>query len=256
MNGPGQRLARSAGWSAGIALAGVAGAQIGPAVTLLGVFRPELWPSLAGRGLADHVALTIDDGPDPVATPEFLDLLAARGVRATFFMLGAAVAKVPEIAAEVAAAGHDIGVHGWNHRPLPPQGPLATYDNLARARDRIAEATGRVPRLFRPPYGVLTGSALAAGRRLGMTPVLWTAWGREWRRAATPASVYATLVRGLDGGGTVLLHDSDRYAPPGSWRAMLGVVPVLQSAQAAATTRIGAANAVVRHLDAKRAVVP
>jgi peptidoglycan/xylan/chitin deacetylase (PgdA/CDA1 family) len=73
MKGSGQRLARpaarsvagSAAWSAGIALAGVAGAQIGPAVTLLGVFRPELWPSLAGRGLADHVALTVDDGPDP-----------------------------------------------------------------------------------------------------------------------------------------------------------------------------------------------
>jgi peptidoglycan/xylan/chitin deacetylase (PgdA/CDA1 family) len=223
MKGSGQRVA----WSAGIALAGIAGAQIGPAVTLAGVFRRELWPSLAGRGLADHVALTIDDGPDPVATPRFCDVLAARDARATFFMLGAAAAKAPSVAAEVAAAGHDIGMHGWTHRPLPRQGPLTTYDDLARARDRIADATGQVPRLFRPAYGVLTGSALAAARRLGLTPVLWTAWGREWRRGATAASVYATLLRGLDGGGTVLLHDSDRYAPPGSWRAMLGVVPLL-----------------------------
>jgi peptidoglycan-N-acetylglucosamine deacetylase len=218
-----QRLA----WLTGGALTGIAAAQIGPGFAVLATLRPRLWPALAGLGASDHVALTIDDGPDPKATPQFLEVLAARGVHATFFMLGAAVAKSPGLAADVAAAGHEIGVHGWNHRPLPRLGPLATYDLLARARDRVAAATGQAPRLFRPSYGVLTGAAIVAARRLELTPVLWTAWGREWRPGATTTSVYATLARGLAGGGTVLLHDSDRYAPEGSWRAGLGAVPLL-----------------------------
>lgn len=202
----GQRLA----WLAGGALAVTAAGQIGPAFTVLATLRPWLWPALAGQGTPDHVALTLDDGPDAKATPQFLEVLAARGVHATFFMLGAAVAKSPGLAADVAAAGHEIGVHGWHHRPLPRLGPLATYDLLARARDRVAAATGQTPSLFRPSYGVLTGSALAAARRLELTPVLWTAWGREWRPGATTGSVFATLARGPGGGGTVLLHDSDR----------------------------------------------
>jgi len=230
-----QRLA----WLAGGALAGMAAAQIGPGFAVLATFRPRLWPALAGLGALDHVALTIDDGPDPAATPQFLEMLAARGVHATFFMLGAAAAKSPALAAAVAAAGHEIGVHGWNHRPLPRLGPLATYDLLARARDRIAATTGQAPRLFRPSYGVLTGSALAAARRLELTPVLWTAWGRECRPGATTSSVCATLARGVIGGGTVLLHDSDRYAPEGSWRAGLGAVPLLLDECASKGWRVG-----------------
>jgi peptidoglycan/xylan/chitin deacetylase (PgdA/CDA1 family) len=224
------RLARSTGQlagSAGFALAAVAAAQAGPAVAALGTFCPSLCPALAGRGLAGHVAVTFDDGPDPAATPRFLETLAARGVRATFFMLGAAVARAPGLAAEVAAAGHEIGVHGWTHRPLLRSGLRATRDDLARARDRVAEATGTVPWLFRPAYGILTGSALVSARALRLTPVLWTAWGREWRPGATTGMVLATLAAGLDGGGTVLLHDSDRYAPAGSWRAALGAVAPL-----------------------------
>jgi peptidoglycan/xylan/chitin deacetylase (PgdA/CDA1 family) len=142
-------------------------------------------------------------------------------------MLGAAVARAPGLAAEVAAAGHEIGVHGWTHRPLLRRGPQATHDDLTRARELVAETTGTVPWLFRPAYGIPTGAALVSARALGLTPVLWTAWGREWRPGATPDMVLATLATGLDGGGTVLLHDSDRYAPPGSWRPVLAALPAL-----------------------------
>jgi peptidoglycan/xylan/chitin deacetylase (PgdA/CDA1 family) len=91
----------------------------------------------------------------------------------------------------------------------------------------VAAATGVVPRLYRPPYGVLTGGALLAARQLGLTPVLWSDWGREWTRGATPESVYAALTRDLRGGGTVLLHDSDCTSPPGSAAAALGALPLL-----------------------------
>jgi len=211
----------------GLAAAGLAVAQAGPGITALSPVRDRLFPRLSGRGWAGHVALTFDDGPDPAATPLFLEALADRRLRATFFMLGSRVAREPAMAAEVAAAGHEIGVHGWEHRFLPLRGPRATFADLARARDVIAEATGRVPWLFRPPYGVLTSPALAAARAWGLTSVLWTCWGREWTPGSDAATVYATLADGLDGGGTVLLHDSDVTSPAGSCRAALGALPAL-----------------------------
>jgi len=222
-----RRAATRAGLGAALAAAGLAVAQAGPGVTALRPVRLALFPRLAGRGAADHVALTFDDGPDPAATPHFIKALADRRLRATFFMLGSMADRSVSLAAEVAAAGHEIGVHGYDHRYLPLRGPRATYDDLARARDAIAAATGSEPGLFRPPYGVLSTSALISARRLGLTPVLWTTWGREWTAGATAGSVYATLAADLAGGGTVLLHDSDCTSPAGSWRAGLGALPML-----------------------------
>jgi len=201
--------------------------QAGPGITGLGPVRTALFPLLSGQGRSDHVALTFDDGPDPAATPLFLDELRARNVRATFFLLGSQVSLAPRLAAEIADAGHEVGVHGWEHRYLPLRGPRSTYDDLARAVDLIVARTGTVPRLFRPPYGVLSTGALLAARRLGLTPVLWSSWGREWTPGASPESVYQTLLTGLRGGATVLLHDSDCTAPDGSWRNALGALPML-----------------------------
>ena len=194
-------------------------AHLGPGVTAIGPVRRTLFPRLAGCGDAEHVALTFDDGPDPGGTPAILDVLAQSKVHATFFMLGSMAAAAPGLTREIAAAGHEIAVHGWVHRTLAAQSPAAAYGDLARARDVVAELTGQVPAWFRPPYGVLTTGALAAARRLGLRPLLWTCWGREWDRGATPASVFRTLLRDLDGGGTVLLHDSGQQARPGSAQA-------------------------------------
>ncbi|NUS15313.1 MAG: polysaccharide deacetylase family protein [Streptomyces sp.] len=182
-------------------------------------------PGLAGKGRPDHVALTFDDGPDHLSTPHFLRLLDARGIRATFFLLGSMLARNPRLGAEMAAAGHEIALHGWEHRPLLLRGPRATYDDLARARDLVAGTTGRAPTLFRPPYGVMNAAAHHACRRLGLTPVLWTCWGEDWRRRATPASVHRTVTADLRGGGTILLHDSDCTSATGSWRTTLAALP-------------------------------
>jgi peptidoglycan-N-acetylglucosamine deacetylase len=211
-----------------LAAAGFAVVQAGPGITGIGPVRSALFPLLAGQGLPDHVALTFDDGPDPIATPLFLEALGAHDIRATFFMLGSQVSMAPRLAAEVADAGHEIGVHGWEHRYLPLRGPRAIYDDLARAVDVIEARTGQVPTLFRPPYGVLSTPGLVAAHRLGLTPVLWTCWGREWTSGASPESVFATLVKDLTGGGTVLLHDSDCTSPTaGSWRPALEALPML-----------------------------
>jgi peptidoglycan-N-acetylglucosamine deacetylase len=221
-----RRPGRWAAWLAATA-AGAAVAHAGPGITGIGPLRMLAFRRLAGQGDPSHVALTLDDGPDPESTPEFVRVLAERGVRATFFMLGSMVAKAPGLAAEIAAAGHEVGVHGFDHRYLTVRGPRATRSDLTRATDLIADVTGKRPTLFRPPYGVLTGPALLTARELGLTPVLWGSWGREWAPGASPASVLQTLLRGLDGGVTVLLHDSGCTSPPGGWQTGLAAIPPL-----------------------------
>lgn len=216
------RLLRAAALAAAPALVA---AHAAPVVSAFGPLRNRAMPRLAGRGRPDHVALTFDDGPDPLSTPHFLRLLAERRVRATFFLLGREAHRSPGLVREIAAAGHEVGVHGWLHRPLLLRGPRATHDDLARARDTVGDLTGERPALFRPPYGVMSTGAHLAARRLGLTPVLWTCWGEDWTARATPRSVHRTVTSDLDGGGTVLLHDSDCTSAPGAWRSALGALP-------------------------------
>ncbi len=209
-------------------LAGFAAAQAVPALAALPGPRRLLFPRLAGIGRPDHVALTFDDGPDPRSTPRFLEQLASRGVRATFFLVGEQVVRHPQLAREIAAAGHELAVHGLRHRLLLRYPPGRVYADLARSYDLVGEAAGRPPRWFRPPYGVLSTGAVAACRRLGMRSVLWTAWGRDWTATATGRSVSALIARDLHGGGTVLLHDTaSDTAAPGSWRSTLDALPRL-----------------------------
>jgi peptidoglycan/xylan/chitin deacetylase (PgdA/CDA1 family) len=232
---PGGTLLRT---GAGV-LSLLAAAHAAPAISTFGPLRNRFLPGLAGQGDPGHIALTFDDGPDQLSTPHFLRLLDARGVRATFFLLGSMAVRFPEVVREMADAGHEIAVHGWAHRPLLLRGNRATYDDLARARDSIGRITGVAPKLFRPPYGVMTAGTHLACRRLGLTPVLWTAWGEDWRARATPRSIRDTVLHDLRGGGTVLLHDSDCTSATGSWRNTLGALPLLLEAFEARGWRTG-----------------
>lgn len=205
----------------------VAAGHIGPAATWLPWVRTGLHPRLAGLGRPDHVALTFDDGPDPRSTPQVLAALERLSLRATFFVLGEAVRSHPRLCAAIADQGHELAVHGWSHsRPWLPL-PLRDRSEVERAVRAVREAAGAQCRWYRPPYGILTGGRWAAARHAGLQPVLWSAWGRDWEAGATPASVLATLTGALRGGGTVLLHDSDRASAPECWRATLEALPLL-----------------------------
>jgi peptidoglycan/xylan/chitin deacetylase (PgdA/CDA1 family) len=206
-------------------LAGLGAIYAAPALTARGPVR-RLFPRLAGEGARDGIALTFDDGPDPAGTPAVLAELARLGWTATFFLLGSQVRKFPDMAREVAAAGHEIAVHGEEHRQHVGRSPLDLRRDLERATGVITEVTGVRPRWFRPPYGVLSAGTLPAAARLGLTPVLWTTWGKDWE-VTTPERIVSLLVDGLRPGGTLLLHDSDCTSTPGSWRATAAALPLL-----------------------------
>jgi peptidoglycan/xylan/chitin deacetylase (PgdA/CDA1 family) len=232
------RLAGLARYTAGLAAVGAL-AQAAPAVTSLGPVRAALWPGLTGLGAPGHVALTFDDGPDPASTPLFLDALEQAGVHATFFLLGGMVRRAPWLARRIAEAGHEVALHGWAHRAHLAVSPAQTFRDLRQGRDEIAEATGRTPGRYRPPYGIATAATFAACRSLDLRPVLWSAWGRDWTARATAESVFHTVGRDLRGGGTVLLHDSDCTSKPESWRATLGALPLLLAHCAEQGWRVG-----------------
>jgi peptidoglycan/xylan/chitin deacetylase (PgdA/CDA1 family) len=219
---------------------GVAGlAHVAPAASAWRQMRCRVVPRLAGVGRAGHVALTFDDGPDPRSTPAVLDALDRLGWKATFFVLGSQVRAAPTLAAEVAARGHEIGIHGDRHTSHLRRPVWWTVPDVARAVAVVSDVTGTVPHWFRPPYGALASSSLVAARRHGLQTVLWTSWGRDWRADADGASVTATVEATRRPGATVLLHDSDVTSAPGSWRATLSALPRLAERWAAESLEVG-----------------
>ena len=176
-------------------------------------------------GDPDGVALTFDDGPHPEGTPAVLDCLARAGATATFFLVGEQVERHGSLAAEVAAAGHTVGVHAHRHRNLLRLTPLQLAADLDRAADVIAGATGSPLRVHRPPYGVFSPLGLRMVRRRGWRPVLWSRWGRDWSARATARSIADRLTRRLTAGDILLLHDADHYSAEGSWRRTVAALP-------------------------------
>src|ERR1700677_4967857 len=175
----------------------------------------------SGRGYA----LTFDDGPHPDGTPAVLEILAHAGVRATFFLVGEQVQRNPALAGEIAAAGHEVGLHCHRHRNLLRLAPRQVRADIARARDTTETATGRAIGLYRPPYGVLNASALRQARSHGWRTLLWSQWGRDWEARATPESILARVTAGAGEGSVLLLHDADNYSAPGSWRRTVAALP-------------------------------
>ena len=133
---------------AGVAAATSALGYALPSVTAISAVR-RCVPRLAGRGRPGHVALTFDDGPDARGTPEIADILGELDVAATFFVLGEQVAAHPDEARRLVAEGHEIALHGWNHRNSLFVSPHGLRASLVRALDEIERdhggAAGVVP---------------------------------------------------------------------------------------------------------------
>jgi peptidoglycan/xylan/chitin deacetylase (PgdA/CDA1 family) len=140
-----------------------------------------------------------------------LETLAAAGARAAFFVIGEQVERRPELAARIVASGHLIALHGYRHRLQLRMRPSRVTDDLARGAAAIEDATGTAVRRHRPPYGIYSPAGLYAAREAGLDPLLWSRWGKDWRRFTTPERIAARSTAEIAAGDVILLHDADFY---------------------------------------------
>lgn len=157
------------------------------------------------------VWLTIDDGPDARCAPAFLELLAARGIRASFFAIGRQVARHPGISREIIAAGHTLENHTFSH-PAGRWWALPRHfirEEMRQASDVIAEVTGTSPQWFRNPVGMCPWGVHPAARTLGLRVAGWSAAGGDGCRRA-PSESLEKIARALRPGAIVLIHAGDR----------------------------------------------
>ena len=164
------------------------------------LFAPSIYQGPASRRA---IALTFDDGPSE-STPLLLDVLAASRVTATFFQCGMNVARLPEIARQVASA-HEIGNHSHTHPRFWFCQPAFIREELTRAQATIENIAGASPSLFRAPFGVRWPGMREAQKRLRLMGVMWTVIGRDWKLNA-PA-ITRRVLNTVRNGAIICLHD-------------------------------------------------
>lgn len=151
------------------------------------------------------IALTFDDGPHPKTTPAILKVLKEKDVKATFFMLGENVQQYPDLAAQVAQAGHEIGSHAYTHRYLKDLSRETCAKELDDTEQLLEKIAAR-PQLFRPPGGLFDDAVLAEAEQRGYTMILWSVDPTDWKRPGVKF-VVETVLKKARAGGIILLHD-------------------------------------------------
>lgn len=157
---------------------------------------------------APVIALTFDDGPSPEITPALIDELAARRVKASFFVLGKLAEEYPEIIEQMYAAGNEVDIHGWDHQHrLPTLSDGELEAEIFNSRRAVYQATGADPPYLRPPYGAIDK---VTAEKIKLPMMLWNLDPRDWElRDAEKLKEY--LVEHAFDGAVVILHD--QYQP-------------------------------------------
>lgn len=153
------------------------------------------------------VALTFDDGPSPVWTPQILDELKKAQVKATFFMLGEHVEQYPDVARRVAKEGHEIGNHTYDHHTLIYFKPEELEKEIAGADKAIQNITGLKTKYFRPPKAWLTTEEKKQIRKMGYETVLWSLNSKDWV-TFDDRYIIKYILRHVQPGDIILFHDS------------------------------------------------
>ena len=161
----------------------------------------------------NYCAVTFDDGPGPY-TAALLDLLAARGITATFFVLGHNAERRPDMIRRMLADGHEVASHGYSHANMRRLKPEAQFLEIKKTLD-VLHALGAEVRYFRPPYGRYTPETVAKAQALGLTIMLWSLDSQDWKRSVSRLdgwrSVSPTVQRSFAGlRGVLLFHDTHK----------------------------------------------
>ena len=208
----------------GVAAAGVAVAGL----AAHGTWHRNSWifgPALSRLPGSERVAsITIDDGPNPLATPRILDVLKREDVKATFFILGRHADRWPDLVKRVADEGHQIGNHGWHHRKLHRRTPGYVRDDLTKGTDSIVRACGVHPTVFRAPHGFRSPWVTPIARSLGQRTIGWSLGVWDSTRPGADEIVKRTL-DGMRPGSILLLHDGDGYDPDGDRQQTAEALP-------------------------------
>lgn len=168
------------------------------------------------------VCLTFDDGPHPEHTPRLLDVLRRHGIPATFFVIGQAAERHPDLVRRMAAEGHTVGNHTFSHAKPDQTSARQLLDEIRRTRELLARLLGEAPTLFRPPCGTVTAAKLWRLWRAGQTVVLWNVEPRDHSCRSSDEIRAWFRGRPLRGGDVVLMHDD--------WPRAAEVVPDLVEA--------------------------
>jgi peptidoglycan-N-acetylglucosamine deacetylase len=161
-----------------------------------------------------EIALTFDDGPNDPHTLRLVDVLARHRAKATFFLIGRYVRQRGDIVRAIAAAGHEIGNHTYNHPNLIFVPRRRLRQELEDCNNALADELDRKPVLFRPPFGGRRPGVLRTARELGLTTVMWSITGYDWN-APSPEFILGKVAPRLDsarGSEIVLLHDGGHRA--------------------------------------------
>jgi peptidoglycan/xylan/chitin deacetylase (PgdA/CDA1 family) len=156
-----------------------------------------------------------------------LEILEREGLLAMFFLVGEQTEKRPELAARIAAAGHLVALHGYRHRLQLRMSRRELAADISRGLAVLEEAVGITPVWHRPPYGIYSPTGLEAVRGAGMEPLLWSRWGKDWRRLTTPGRIAARATRNLGPGDVILLHDGDFYSARDSHLRTVAALPMI-----------------------------
>lgn len=192
------------------------------------------WTHLPDAAMArNEIALTIDDGPDPIVTPQVLDILQRYQVKATFFCIGDKAARHPELCREIVRRGHAVENHSQRHRHNFSLLGLAGFvREIETAQETLAAITGSPPQFFRAPAGLRNPFLDPALHRLGLTLASWTVRGFD-TRTNNAEKVSARLLRGLHAGSILLLHDGNAALTSAKTPVIIEVLPALLESAAA-----------------------
>lgn len=151
-----------------------------------------------------RIALTFDDGPHPIYTPQMLELLKEEQVPATFFLLGENVELYGDVVKEIAKEGHLIGNHTYHHVQVTSLSLEEACKEIQKTSDLIEELTGTGTEYVRPPFGTWNEEL---EERLNLIPVMWSIDTKDWTTQNVDWIVRETVKHAEDH-DIILMHDS------------------------------------------------